>query len=160
MSATKADVANAADATRTDLYHCMNDQAADDTRDVEHGEPSDDIERIEAQLEQLAGVLERCRKVGLFAKTILASGGLILLAVFLGLLVATPLAVLGSLALLVGGTVLYGSNYGTLQHTTAAIARAELARIKLIDGRELRLVPAGNGHMPGGPRLSASSENF
>jgi hypothetical protein len=122
-------------------------------------EPADEIERIEAELEQLAGVLERCRKVGLFAKTILAAGALSLVAVFLGLLVPTPLAVLASLAALVGGTVLYGSNYGTLQHTTAAIAKAELARIELIDGRELQLVPAGNGQMPSAPRLSASS-NF
>ena len=103
-------------------------------------EPQDDIERIEAQLEQLAGVLERCRKVGLFAKTVLAAGGLILVAVVVGATPATPLAVLGSMAALVGGTVLYGSNYGTLQHTTAAIAKAELARTELIDSRELRLV--------------------
>jgi hypothetical protein len=137
----------------------MNDQAADSTRDVGQDETHDDIERIEAQLEQLAGVLERCRKVGLLAKTILAGGALSLVAVFLGLLVATPLAVLGSLAALVGGTVLYGSNYGTLQHTTTAMAKAELARTKLIDGRELQLVPAGSGQIPGAPRLSASSEN-
>ena len=138
----------------------MNDQAVDNARALEQDEPHDDIERIEAQLEQLATVLERCRKVGLFAKAILACGGLLLVAVLVGAVAATPLAVLGSLAALVAGTVLYGSNYGTLQHTTAAIAKAEATRTKLIDGRELRLVPAGNGQMPGGPRLSASSENF
>ena len=44
----------------------------------------DQIARLEADIEQLAEGLDRCRKAMLFAKLAIAAGGILILAYFLG----------------------------------------------------------------------------
>src|SRR5215218_5169374 len=117
----------------------MNITAVDESHDGDD-EPQDEIGSLEARLEALAAALERCRKLNLLSKTIVLAGALTLVAILIGVLSVEPLTVLGSLTALVGGTVLFGSNYGTLQHTKAEIDAAERVRTELIDERQLRLV--------------------
>ena len=107
-------------------------------------DPIDEISRIEAQLEQLGEVAERCRKIILASKVAIAAGVGSLLVMMLGLLGSDAVAALGAIAVVLGGIVSLGSNVSTLQQTMAAMAAAEQVRSELIDGIDLRLVSDGN----------------
>jgi hypothetical protein len=101
---------------------------------------TDEISRIEAQLEALAEAAERCRKFILASKAAIAGGGTLLLITLLGLFGAGVVSALGSIALILGGIVSLGSNVSTLNQTEAEIAAAELQRSDLISGIDLRVV--------------------
>lgn len=101
---------------------------------------TDEISKIEARLERLAEVAERCRKFILASKAAIAGGAALLLALMFGLVGAGPVPVLGSIAMVLGGIVSLGSNVSTMQQTEAAIGVAELQRSDLIGGIELRVV--------------------
>jgi hypothetical protein len=105
---------------------------------TDEDDPTDEISRIEAQLEELAEAAERCRKFVLASKVAIAGGAALLLATLFGFFGFT--ATLGSIALILGGIVSLGSNVSTLQQTEAAIGKAELLRSNLISRIELRLV--------------------
>jgi hypothetical protein len=107
--------------------------------------PSDEISRIEARLEQLAEVAERCRKIILVSKAAIAGGAAMLLVMMLGLFGSNPATALGSMAAVLGGIVSLGSNVSTLRQTTDAISAAEALRSDLIGRIDLRVV--GDGPM-------------
>jgi hypothetical protein len=101
---------------------------------------ADEISDIEARIEALAGVAERCRKFILGSKAAIAGGVALLLVAMLGLFGAGQSAGLGSIALMLLGIVSLGSNVSTLRQTEAAISAAEMRRSELIGGIDLRLV--------------------
>ena len=103
-------------------------------------DPTEEISRIEARLEELAEAAERCRKYILASKAAIAGGAALLLVTMLGLLAAGQTAALGSIALILGGIVSLGSNVSTLRQTEEAIGAAEMHRLDLISQIELRLV--------------------
>ena len=103
-------------------------------------DPADEISEIEARIEALAEVAERCRKFILASKAAIAGGVALLLVAVLGLFEAGLSAFLGSIALILGGIVSLGSNISTLRQTGAAISAAEARRSELIGGIDLRLV--------------------
>lgn len=102
--------------------------------------PIDEISRIEAQLEELAEVSERCRKIILVSKAAIAGGGALLLLMLLGLFGSNQVAAIGSIAVVLGGIVSLGSNVSTLQQTMAAMSAAEALRSDLIGRIDLRVV--------------------
>jgi hypothetical protein len=112
---------------------------------MDHDDPTDEISQIEARLEELAEVAERCRKMILASKAAFAGGAALLLIVVLGLFGLNEVAAIGSIAAVLGGIVSLGSNISTLQQTTAAIGAAEARRSNLIGGIDLRVV--GDGTM-------------
>ncbi len=103
-------------------------------------DPTDEISEIEDRIEALAETAERCRKFILASKVAIAGGFALLLVMMLGLFGAGLVALLGSIALVLGGIVSLGSNLSTLRQTDAAIAAAEALRSELIGGIDLRLV--------------------
>jgi hypothetical protein len=103
-------------------------------------DPTDEIADIEARIERLAEVAERCRKFILASRAAIAGGGGLLLVAILGLFGAGASTALGSIALILGGIVSLGSNVSTLRQTDAAIDAAEALRSDLIGGIELRVV--------------------
>jgi hypothetical protein len=100
---------------------------------------TDEISRIEAQLEELAEVADRCRKFILASKAAIAGGVALLFVVMLGLF-GSHVAALGSIAMVLGGIVSLGSNVSTLRQTEAAIGAAEALRSDLISRIDLRVV--------------------
>jgi len=103
-------------------------------------DPTDEISEIEARIEELAEIAERCRKIILASKAAIAGGVALLLIMMLGLFGPSQVAALGSIALVLGGIVSLGSNVSTLRQTEAAISAAELLRSDLIGRIELRVV--------------------
>ena len=103
-------------------------------------DPIDEISQIEARIEALAEIAERCRKYILASKIAIGSGGALLLIAILGLLGSGQTAALGSIALVLGGIVSLGSNVSTLRQTESAIGAAEALRAQLIGRIELRVV--------------------
>lgn len=103
-------------------------------------DPLDDISAIEARLEHLAAVSERCRKIILASKLLIAGGIAMLAGLLLGFFGSSQIAALGSIAAVLGGIVSLGSNVSTLRQTMAAISAAERLRSDLIGSFELRVV--------------------
>jgi len=100
----------------------------------------DDMDELEARIEALAASIERCRKISLAAKLIIAAGGAWLVMLLLGIVDFAPYALVASLAAIIGGIVLVGSNSTTWKQTEAALRRTEAARAALIDELRLRVI--------------------
>lgn len=107
---------------------------------MDEDNPIDEISRIEARLEELAEVSERCRKIILVSKLAIAGGVSLLLVMVLGLFGSSQVVAIGSIAVVLGGIVSFGSNVSTLRQTTAAMSAAEVLRSDLISRLDLRVV--------------------
>ena len=101
---------------------------------------SDEISQIEARLDELAEVCERCRKLILISKVAIAGGVAFLLVTMLGLFGSSQITAIGSITVVIGGIVTLGSNVSTLQETMAAMGDAEALRSDLISRINLRVV--------------------
>jgi hypothetical protein len=108
--------------------------------EVEDVDPRDQIARLEAQLEELADAMARCRKFKLVSQIVIAGGGLWMVGATLGVIGFDPVAMLAAISSVIGGTVMYGSNTTTSQEIAAAMQDAEALRAELIGGLELRVV--------------------
>jgi hypothetical protein len=107
---------------------------------TDEDDPSDEISRIEAQLEELAEVSDRCRKAVLVSKAAIAGGVALPLLMMLGLFESSSIVAVGSIAVVLGGIVSLGSNVSTLRQTSAAMRAAEALRSDLIGSIDLRVV--------------------
>jgi hypothetical protein len=96
--------------------------------------------KIEAHIEELADLIERCRKIILFSKATIAAGGTLILAIIIGAVGFDPTIMIGAIAAAIGGTVVFGSNQSTLNQTMADMKAAEAHRTELISRMDLRVV--------------------
>jgi hypothetical protein len=101
------------------------------------------ILHIEAHLEELTDLIERCRKIILISKAAVAAGGTLILAIVIGAVGFDPVAMIGAIAAVIGGTVVFGSNTSTLKQITAEMKAAEVHRSELISRMDLRVVGDG-----------------
>ena len=109
------------------------------------GDLRDQIARLESDIEQLAEGLERCRKAMLLSKGAVTAGGICILAYFLGPIRFDPTILIGALAAIIGGVVVFGSNLATSKQTLAAMKDAEAKRTELIGMIDLRSVGSRDG---------------
>jgi hypothetical protein len=109
------------------------------------GDLSDQIARIEADIEQLAQTLEGCRKAMALSRVAIAAGGIWIVAYFLGVIRFDPALMVGAIAAIIGGIVILGSNSSTSTQTMAEMKVAETQRAKLIDMINPRAVGASLG---------------
>ena|SRR5215510_2446659 len=84
--------------------------------------------------------IERRRKIILISKAAIAAGGILILAIIIGAVGFDPTILIGSLAAVIGGTVVFGSNASTLKQTMTDMKAAEAYRSELIDRMDLRIV--------------------
>jgi hypothetical protein len=108
------------------------------------GDLHEQILHIEAHIEELADVIESCRKFILISKAAMVAGGTLILAVIIGAVGFDPTVLIGALAAVIGGTVVFGSNTTTLKQTTTAMKAAEAHRAELISRMDLRVVGHGD----------------
>jgi UPF0716 family protein affecting phage T7 exclusion len=107
------------------------------------GDLHEEILHIEAHIEELTDIIERCRKIILFSKAAIAAGGILILAIVVGALGFDPTILIGAIAAVIGGTVVFGSNTSTLKQTSADMKAAEAHRTELISRMDLKVVGDG-----------------
>ena len=113
-----------------------------------HGDLREEIVRLEAEIDELTGVVERSRKVSLIAKIALVAGAIGLLASTVGAISFDPVALIGAIAAVIGGIVVFGSNTSTSKQAAARIKAAEARRAELIGMIDLRPVGEASDWIP------------
>lgn len=108
--------------------------------DTGEDDPYGEIERLEAQIDELAARLESCRKFILIARIAVVAGAILLAAVLLGILSFDPRLLLIAITALLGGVVLWGSNHSTAEEAAQELAAAQAERTSLIGSIALRVV--------------------
>src|SRR5260370_34892995 len=96
------------------------------------GDLHQEILHIEAHIEELADVIESCRKFIFISKVAIAAGGTLILAIIIGAVGFDPTVMIGALAAVIGGTVVFWSNTSTFKQTTSAMKPARAHRASLI----------------------------
>src|SRR5258708_31817450 len=86
------------------------------------------ISQIEAEIEELAEIIESCRKLILVAKVAIAAGGVLILAITVGVIRFDPTVMIGAIAAVIGGTVVFGSNPRRVKQTIRTIEAAKPRR--------------------------------
>jgi UPF0716 family protein affecting phage T7 exclusion len=107
------------------------------------GDLHEQILHIEAHIEELTDIIERGRKIILISKVAIAAGGILILAIVVGALGFDPTILIGAIATVIGGTVVFGSNTSTLKQTSADMKAAEAHRTELISRMDLKVVGDG-----------------
>jgi hypothetical protein len=110
----------------------------DDNDDVH-----EQILHIEAHIEELTDIIERCRKIIRISKVAIAAGGILILATIIGAVGFDPTILIGAIAAVIGGTVVFGSNMSTSKQTMADMKAAEVHRTELISRMDLKVVGDG-----------------
>ena len=81
----------------------------------------------------------------LLSKVAIAAGAICLSAYLLGAVWLNAVAVIGAMAAVIGGVVVFGSNLTTSNQTTTAIKALERHRAELIDKINLRTIGKNEG---------------
>jgi hypothetical protein len=110
---------------------------------TDDGDLHEQILHIEAHIEELADVIESCRKIISISKAAIAAGGTLILVIIIGAVGFDPTVMIGAIAAVIGGTVVFGSNTSTLKQTMTDMKAAEAHRTELIGRMDLKVVGDG-----------------
>lgn len=104
-------------------------------------DPHDEIERLEAQIDEIERRLKSCRKFILASRIAVVGGGIVFVAMLLGAIRFDPAVMAAAFAAVLGGIAVWGSNGSTAKEATAELRATEAHRAALIGQIDLRLVP-------------------
>ena len=122
--------------------HVSGMENIDDDPDYEgNGDPHDQVVRLEALIEELTAKIESCRKFILVSRIATWGGGVVLFAMFFGVMRFDLGAMAAAVAALLGGIVVWGSNRSTANEAANAMAVAEADRTALITMINPRAIP-------------------
>lgn len=99
-----------------------------------------EVERLDAEIEEIGTAMERCRKIDLAARVLGFAGFAWLVTLLAGLIRGDILALLLALSATLVGLVLYGSNRSTFQEKAAALADREERRREIIGRMRLEVI--------------------
>jgi hypothetical protein len=105
--------------------------------------PTDDIERLEAQIVDLRDAIRRSRRLVVVGRICAVAGAALLVALIIGLAYFTPIRMIVGISLGLGGLVLMGSSVGSTKQFELSLRQTEDDRNAAIDA--LKLVPLGEG---------------
>ena len=114
--------------------------AMENVQSMDDSNLRDDITGLEARIEALADSMDRCRKIAFASKLVVAAGAVWIALMALGAIPFAPVNIVGSIAAVLGGIVLFGSNASTRKQTAAAIEQAQAFRAELIGRIDLTIV--------------------
>jgi hypothetical protein len=117
----------------------MLDVALEDI-DASDSELREQILRLEARIEELSESAERCRRIGQIARLAVVVGGIWIVAAVIGIVRLNAMSLVGSITLLIGGVVAFGSNSSTWQQVKDGISAAQEMRAALIGRMQLRVI--------------------
>jgi hypothetical protein len=100
----------------------------------------DQIAALEAEMESLSEKAERCRKIIVLGKVGAIAGGLVLIALSVGLFRSNAVLLVASITASLGGIALAGSSQSTLEGLVASLKQRERLRTEIIDRLKLRTV--------------------
>lgn len=109
--------------------------AADDqdgTAAIDDDDLPGQIGRLETEIEELAEIAERCRKIILASKAAIAIGGVVAVVMAFGAVRFDLVTMMAAFAAVFGGAAMLGSNASTLQETMARMKAADRQRTELI----------------------------
>jgi fatty acid desaturase len=105
--------------------------------------PAEQIERIEAAIEELREAIRRSRRLVLVGRACAFAGAALFICAVIGLAPALPVWMIAGVAMGIGGLVLMGSSVGSTKQLELSLKRAETARNAAIDA--LEFVDLGDG---------------
>jgi hypothetical protein len=107
---------------------------------MDDGNTHAEIAVLEERIAALTESLERCRKLALLSKFVIAAGLIWIVLMALQLLPFVRFNIAGTIAAITGGIAVFGSNASTTKQTEARLREAEALRAELIGSMPLRLV--------------------
>jgi hypothetical protein len=116
---------------------------------MDEHDPREEISRLEARIEELAGTIENCRKIIAASKAAIGLGAALLVAIVVGVIHFDPTLFMVAVAALLGGIVLFGSNNSTAAQKSAELKAAEAQRAALINQIDLTIVGAARNAITG-----------
>ncbi len=105
--------------------------------------PADDIERLEAQIDELRDAIRRSRRLVVVGRAGALAGVALLICLLFGLADFTQIRMIVGITLGLGGVVLMGSSVGSTRQFELSLKRAEDERNAAIDALELVLLGEG-----------------
>lgn len=105
--------------------------------------PADEIERLEAEIDDLREAIGRSRRLVVVGRACLFAGVALLVGLMLGLATVTPARMIVGIIVALGGLVLMGSSVGSTKQFELSLKRTEDKRNAAIDA--LALAEPGDG---------------
>jgi small neutral amino acid transporter SnatA (MarC family) len=105
--------------------------------------PAEQIERLEAQIDELREAIQRSRRLVVAGRACAFAGAALLICLMLGLATFTPVRMNVGITVALGGLVLMGSSVGSTKQLELSLKQTEDERNAAIDA--LEFVELGDG---------------
>jgi hypothetical protein len=97
---------------------------------------AEQIERLEAQIDELREAIRRSRRLVVAGRTCAFAGAALLIRLVLGLATVTPVQMIVGIAVGLGGLVMMGSSVGSTKQLELSLKQTEDERNAAIDALE------------------------